>query len=86
LLATAINVLRGAPIARLLVKITAALSLCALCYVGYLGWRTRDPHPLDYSRLVALVAAVTVFTTAMFALAGFEARREHELAPARVLE
>ncbi len=84
LLATAISVLRAASIARLLVKVTAALSLCALCYVGYLGWTMGGPH--EYSRLAVPVGAVALFTTIMFALAAFEARREHDLAPARVIE
>ncbi len=85
LLATAISVLRGAPVARLVTRIAAALSIGVLCYVAVVGWRlVGGPH--SHMSLSVPVAAFALFTTAMTALAWFEARREHDLAPARTID
>ena len=85
LLGTALSVLRAAPIARVFVRVAAMLSLCGLCWLAYFAWTLgNDRH--NYMGIAIPVGAVALFTTAMMALAWFEARRGHDLAPARIVE
>ena len=82
LLATSLSVLRAHSVARLLGRITAALAVCTLCYLSYAALQIE---PRNYTRAMIPVGVVAVFTAAMVALAWFEARRERDLAPARVV-
>jgi hypothetical protein len=85
LLGTAVSVLRAAPIARVFARIAAMLSLGALCWFVYVVWMLgTDRH--NYVSAGMPVGAAAMFTTAMLALAWFEGRREHDLAPARVID
>ncbi len=82
LLATSLSVLRAHVVARLLGRITAALAVCTL---GYLSYASLQIEPRNYTRSMIPVGVVAVFTAAMVALAWFEAYRERDLAPARVV-
>lgn len=82
LLATSLSVLRVYVVARLLGRITAALAVCTLCYLSYTALQIE---PRGYARAMISVGVVAVFTAAMVALAWFEARREQDLTPARVV-
>jgi hypothetical protein len=82
LLATSLSVLRAHLVARLLGRITAALSVCALCYLSYTALQVE---PRNYGRSMIPVGMAAMFTAAMIALAWFEPRREQDLSPARVV-
>ncbi|CAN5916658.1 hypothetical protein BH11MYX2_BH11MYX2_39790 [soil metagenome] len=85
LLATALTVLRAAPVARYITQVTAELATCVLGYFIYLGLSPPLGDPVRAVAAAVPVGSVAAFAVAMIALAWFESRREQDLAPARVV-
>ncbi|HEY4179677.1 MAG TPA: hypothetical protein VGM90_22705 [Kofleriaceae bacterium] len=85
LFATSFSVVRGLSFAKLLTHVTAALSVCAAVYVAYTSLQLDARGPSSIATILPVGSFIT-FAAGMVLLAMFEARREQDLAPARVVD